>query len=163
MRLRFAARQCCAAGSSDEEWVWGAVKLARRHVDALVCVRYRHDAQGLNRYSTVELVVDSAPVQARAAVDRVVGVKLDYNEKSLHTMVRARGQMGRKGEALAHAAERREATWPARPRGSRAALDASHPWPLLRSYGKIRADVARSVVVHLEVGCLQNHARSNRA
>jgi hypothetical protein len=69
----------------------GALKLARRYGDALVCVRYRHDAEGLNRYTTVELVVDRAPVQARAAADAVVGVKLDYNEKALHSMVRARG------------------------------------------------------------------------
>ena len=29
----------------------GAVKLARRFGDALVCVRYRHDAQGQQRYT----------------------------------------------------------------------------------------------------------------
>ena len=36
----------------------GAVKLAQRFGGALVCVRYRHDAQGCIRYTTVELVVD---------------------------------------------------------------------------------------------------------
>src|SRR4051812_41936053 len=36
----------------------GAIKLARRYGDALVCVRYRHDLQGRLRYTTVELVVD---------------------------------------------------------------------------------------------------------
>ena len=45
----------------------GALKLARCYGDALVCVRYRHDAQGLNRYTTVDLMVDHAPIQSRAA------------------------------------------------------------------------------------------------
>ncbi len=43
----------------------GALKHALRYGPALVCVRYRHDATGQTRYTTVELVVDSAPVAHR--------------------------------------------------------------------------------------------------
>ena len=63
----------------------GALKLARRYGDALVCVRYRLDAQGRHRYTTVELVVDSAPLQVRS--ERIVMVRLDFNEKQLHSVV----------------------------------------------------------------------------
>lgn len=40
----------------------GALKLARRYGETLVCVRYRHDETGRYRYTTVELVVDHAPI-----------------------------------------------------------------------------------------------------
>ncbi|HKX41878.1 MAG TPA: hypothetical protein VJO99_12025, partial [Burkholderiaceae bacterium] len=43
----------------------GALKLARRYGDALVCVRYRHDAAGRHRYTTVELIIDEAPIVPR--------------------------------------------------------------------------------------------------
>lgn len=45
----------------------GARKLAARYGAALVCVRHRMDEQGLTRYTTVELLVDRAPVHKRAA------------------------------------------------------------------------------------------------
>ncbi len=67
------------------------MKLARRYGDVLVCVRYRHDAQGLNRYTTVELVVDQVPVQARRDEKRIVAVKLDYDDKPLRAVVSANG------------------------------------------------------------------------
>lgn len=43
----------------------GALKLARRFGDLLVCVRYRHDPDRQVRYTTVELVVDSVTVRRR--------------------------------------------------------------------------------------------------
>jgi len=58
----------------------GALKLARRYGGALVCVRYRHDAQGRYRYTTVELVVDEAPVVTRQPMDEPVMVKIDFND-----------------------------------------------------------------------------------
>jgi len=41
----------------------GALKLARRYGEALLCVRYRHDCEGTRRFTTVELIVDQAPIQ----------------------------------------------------------------------------------------------------
>ena len=67
----------------------GAFKLARKHGDALVCVRYRVDADGLHRYTTVELIVDRVAIVKRA--DRIVGVRVLYEETTLQSAVRASG------------------------------------------------------------------------
>lgn len=69
----------------------GAIKLARRYGDALVCVRYRHDGQGRLRYTTVELVVDEAPIASRAELDEFVLVRVDYNETQLRQQALAHG------------------------------------------------------------------------
>lgn len=67
----------------------GALKLARKYGGDLVCVRYRLDADGSHRYTTVELIVDRVPVVKRA--DRIVGVRVRYEETSLQTAVKASG------------------------------------------------------------------------
>ena len=69
----------------------GALKLARRFGDALVCVRYRHDPEGRYRYTTVELVVDEAPVERRADLDATVMVHLAFNDTELQQLARAHG------------------------------------------------------------------------
>lgn len=69
----------------------GALKLARRYGDALVCVRYRHDAQGRHRYTTVELVVDEAPVATRARIDEIVLVQLAFDDAELRQLALAQG------------------------------------------------------------------------
>lgn len=67
----------------------GALKLARKYGDALVCVRYRLDADGSHRFTTVELIVDRAEVIKRP--DRIVGVRIAYEEGSLQSAVKASG------------------------------------------------------------------------
>jgi len=67
----------------------GALKLAREYGPALVCVRHRHDTNTGYRYTTVELVVDKAPIQGWDA--RVVGVRIGYHEKSSQAQARAHG------------------------------------------------------------------------
>lgn len=67
----------------------GAIKLARKHGDALLCVRCRHDVAGLYRVTTVELVVERTPIQRRS--DRVVGVRIGPGEKQLQVAARASG------------------------------------------------------------------------
>ena len=67
----------------------GSLKLTRKYGEALVCVRYRHDAQGLSRYTTVELIVEQVPVVPR--IDRVVGVRVHYAEAALQGTVKANG------------------------------------------------------------------------
>ena len=49
----------------------GAVRLTQKYGDALLCVRYRQDALGLVRYTTVELIVDEAQISASSK--RTVG------------------------------------------------------------------------------------------
>jgi hypothetical protein len=43
----------------------GAIKLARRYGDALVCVRYRRSPNGRLRVTTVELAIEEMPVRRR--------------------------------------------------------------------------------------------------
>lgn len=69
----------------------GALKLSLRFGDALVCVRYRHDAQGLHRYTTVELVVDEAPVQKRPDPEALVMVHLAFNDFERRQLVLLHG------------------------------------------------------------------------
>ena len=59
----------------------GAIRLTRKYGDALLCVRYRQDAQGLQRYTTVELIVDATPIVHRGP--RMVGVEIKLHEKAL--------------------------------------------------------------------------------
>ena len=67
----------------------GAVRLTQKYGDALLCVRYRQDALGLMRYTTVELIVDEAQISAKSK--RVVGVKIDFAEEKLRARVRSAG------------------------------------------------------------------------
>jgi len=68
----------------------GAIKLARRYGDALLCVRYRRDAQGLHRYTTVELIVECTPIDARRD-ERLVTVQIGWNQRNLRAAALARG------------------------------------------------------------------------
>lgn len=78
----------------------GAMKLTRRYGDALVCVRYRHTADGTHRYTTVELIVDDGLVAHRAPPDEtIVFVRLAFDDAT------------RRSHALAHGAQ-----WDARRR-----------------------------------------------
>ena len=82
----------------------GSLKLTRKYGEALVCVRYRHDAQGLSRYTTVELIVDRVPVVPR--VERVVGVRVHYEEAALQGAVKANGAKWDKAAKLWRAPHR---------------------------------------------------------
>jgi hypothetical protein len=90
-------------------------KLSRRHGDALVCVRYRRDANGSYRYTTVELVVDCVAVETRdGKAERIVGVREGLNETQLRQQVRDSGD-----------------TWDARARPWRMPLRAARQLRLL--------------------------------
>lgn len=67
----------------------GAIKLAQRHGDALVCVRHRTDPTGRFRITTVELVVESAPIKAK--LDKLVEVHIGYDERPLRAIAIAAG------------------------------------------------------------------------
>ena len=67
----------------------GALKLARQFGPALVCVRHRSDAKGEYRFTTVEILVDKAPVRPRS--DRIVGLRIGLDEKALQADVRTAG------------------------------------------------------------------------
>lgn len=67
----------------------GARKLAQKYGTSLVCVRHRTDAKGEFRYTTVELFVDRTPVRPRS--DKLVQLRLLYNERPLRAVIRAAG------------------------------------------------------------------------
>lgn len=67
----------------------GAIKLARRHGAELICVRYRESPDGLERLTTVELVVERCPIQKRR--DPIVLFKLKRGERELYRRARALG------------------------------------------------------------------------
>jgi hypothetical protein len=67
----------------------GAIKLARQFGDDLVCVRHRVDPEGRFRYTTVELLVDRAPIQPR--VETMVAVRIDGKDRALQRVVKAAG------------------------------------------------------------------------
>ena len=94
------AAQPCAADLVDSKVVKrlrpdqrGALKLGRRYGDALVCVRYRHSADGRLRFTTIELVVDQAPVMRRSPIkqDPIVLVRLPWMDQRSFTLLIGRG------------------------------------------------------------------------
>ena len=69
----------------------GTLKLTRRYGDALVCVRYRVSPEGKLRYTTVELVIDEAPLQRRLTERSIVNVRIDWGEVELGRRAKAMG------------------------------------------------------------------------
>lgn len=69
----------------------GTKRLVKRHGDALVCVRYRHDALKLYRFTTIELLVDAAPLRPRLFDAASFGLHLERSEADLRRAVRCAG------------------------------------------------------------------------
>lgn len=63
----------------------GAKRLTEHFGDALVCVRYREEAETGKRLTTVELIVAERPLPART------GVRIAYGETELRRRVKAAG------------------------------------------------------------------------
>lgn len=64
----------------------GARRFAARFGDALVCVRYREDANGGRRLTTVELVVDTRPLPPGELL-----VRIAFDETELRARVKEAG------------------------------------------------------------------------
>lgn len=67
----------------------GAIGLARQYGEALVCVRHRADIKGQVRHITIELVIGSEPIRARAA--KMVYLRTQPEERVLHSVIKAAG------------------------------------------------------------------------
>ncbi len=70
----------------------GTRKLAAEYGDALVCVRYRYDAERRKRIKTVELVVDESnwlPPKPKFRDDDRVFVQIGFSEKDLRDAAKA--------------------------------------------------------------------------
>ncbi|WP_374662475.1 hypothetical protein [Inhella sp.] len=59
----------------------GALKLAQRYGDALLCARHRASADGAQRIITVEWVVAVEPLRHRQTMDAEVAVRLDFRDR----------------------------------------------------------------------------------
>jgi hypothetical protein len=70
----------------------GTLKLIREHGETLVCVRYRMDQERRRRYTTVELIVEAAPLREHRAADRkIYAVRTRPEEKHLRAALQAMG------------------------------------------------------------------------
>jgi hypothetical protein len=67
----------------------GAKALAQRYGERLICVRYRTDAKGKIRHTTVELLVSSAPIRAQER--HWVHIRVKPQERAVHEMVKLAG------------------------------------------------------------------------
>ena len=67
----------------------GAMKLARKYGQTLLCVRYRLSPDGKQRMTTVELEVERVPVQKK--VNLAVSVKIYASETELAARAKAKG------------------------------------------------------------------------
>lgn len=72
----------------------GTKRLTEKYGDALVCVRFRYDAELRQRLKTVELVVEKAdwtPPPPRFAADSLVPLHIEGYEKELRAQAKAAG------------------------------------------------------------------------
>lgn len=72
----------------------GTKKLFAEYGEKLVCVRYRYDAANKRRIKTVELIIEETPWQpppAKIPLNRIMQVKINYDEIALRTQVKAAG------------------------------------------------------------------------
>lgn len=72
----------------------GTKKLVETYGDALVCVRYRYDAQKQKQYKTVEIIVsesDWTPPPAKYLDSTLVALKIGAKETILQSQVKAVG------------------------------------------------------------------------
>ncbi|MFZ3207365.1 MAG: hypothetical protein WA140_00805 [Geobacteraceae bacterium] len=72
----------------------GAKRLTDKYGDALVCVRFRYDAELRQRLKTVELIVEKSdwtPPPPRYAADTIVSLRIEGYEKELRAKAKAAG------------------------------------------------------------------------
>jgi hypothetical protein len=67
----------------------GAKRFARRHGDALVCVRHRISADGHTRFTTIELLAETTPVAARHRT--LIALQIPATTKSTRQLLLACG------------------------------------------------------------------------
>jgi len=72
----------------------GTKKLTDKYGDALVCVRFRYDAELRQRIKTVELIVERTgwtPPAPKYATDSLVPLRIEGYEKDLQAKAKAAG------------------------------------------------------------------------
>ncbi len=72
----------------------GTKKLTEQYGDALICVRYRYDAENRKKLKTVEIIVsesDWTPPTVSYQAGTLVSLRIGFNEKAIQEQVRALG------------------------------------------------------------------------
>jgi hypothetical protein len=72
----------------------GTKRLVEKYGAALVCVRFRYDAESCQRLKTVELIIertDWTPPPARHAPESLVPLRISASDLPLRAMVKAAG------------------------------------------------------------------------
>lgn len=69
----------------------GTIKLNRQFGPTLQLVRYRYDATGLYRFTTVELLVEQSPVTRGRSLDKLFAVRVGVQEQALRERIRRSG------------------------------------------------------------------------
>lgn len=69
----------------------GTKRHLQQHGGQLVCVRYRHDPESGQRYTTVELLVDSGPMPLDRRSGPTVHVSVRQNEVTLQQLLARHG------------------------------------------------------------------------
>lgn len=77
----------------------GTLGWSRIHGDELVCVRYRESADGVHRYTTIELVVDER-INRRPRPSPLVSVSVDFNDGETRQRVSAAGGVWRNKQKI---------------------------------------------------------------
>ncbi len=86
--MSFYTRKTIPAGKA------GTQKWQKKYGDALVCVRYKYDKQQKRRQKTIELIVEEGPWDrdiTRVPANKIVGIRIDYEEFHLRKSVRSVG------------------------------------------------------------------------
>jgi hypothetical protein len=69
----------------------GTLRAMKAHGATLVCVRYRHDTLRMLRFTTVELVIDTAPIHRRRFELATFGILVAPHETRLNTAMKESG------------------------------------------------------------------------
>ncbi len=72
----------------------GTKKLMTEYGDELFCIRYRYDRVRQKSYKTVELIIEShdwIPNTHHRSPNRIVSLKIDYEEYALRTLIKQNG------------------------------------------------------------------------
>ena len=70
----------------------GTKRLSAQYGEQLICVRYRYDAQAKCRYTTVELIVDTAPWNPPPpSPDTIVALRVVWGEREIALRIKAAG------------------------------------------------------------------------
>jgi hypothetical protein len=81
----------------------GTKQFVKQYGDALVCVRYRYDAEARKQYKTVEIIVsesDWTPPPAKYPDSTLVPLKIGIKETAAQAQVRAVGGRWDQGKKL---------------------------------------------------------------